>query len=48
VPVYRTLALRGIHVLGRLVTWTTLPEAKGKSLGEIESENVSPAEKMAA
>jgi MFS family permease len=35
-------------VLGLLVTLTMLPETKGKSIEEIESENATPAEHMAA
>lgn len=34
-------------VLGLIVTVTMLPETKGKSLEEIESEDVSPVEKLA-
>jgi hypothetical protein len=34
--------------LGLIVTLTMLPETKGKSLEEIESETGTPAEKMAA
>ena len=35
-------------VLGFIITGTMLPETKGKSLEEIETESSSPAEKMAA
>jgi MFS transporter, PHS family, inorganic phosphate transporter len=35
-------------VAGLIVTWTMLPETKGKSLEEIERETVTPAEKLAA
>jgi hypothetical protein len=34
--------------LGHIVTLKMLPETKGKSLDEIESETGTPAEKMAA